>query len=165
MRVVTGPESFAAQFEQASAEAKRRLETQRSISSGSSRRFVISKFRCSATNTATTSIWVSATAACNVVIRSLSRNRFSSARSTTVRGWQRQRRTDQSPNYVNAGTVEFIFEPASGKFFPIEMNTRIQVEHPVTEMVTGTDLVVEQFRVAAGEKLSFGPTFSAGKAS
>jgi acetyl-CoA carboxylase, biotin carboxylase subunit len=64
-------------------------------------------------------------------------------------------RLAQRVNYVGAGTVEFVFDEATRRWYFLEMNTRIQVEHPVTEMITGRDLVAEQIRIAAGQPISF----------
>lgn len=63
-------------------------------------------------------------------------------------------RAAKAVGYVNAGTIEFLVEP-SGRYYFMEMNTRVQVEHPVTEMVTGIDIIKEQIKIAAGEKLGY----------
>ena len=69
----------------------------------------------------------------------------------------------EAVNYVGAGTVEFLLAP-TGEFFFLEMNTRIQVEHPVTELVTGVDIVREQLRIANGDPMSCGPLMIRGHA-
>ena len=60
----------------------------------------------------------------------------------------------QAVNYVNAGTIEFLVDKDKNFYF-LEMNTRLQVEHPITEMVTGVDIVAEQLRIARGRQLSY----------
>jgi acetyl/propionyl-CoA carboxylase alpha subunit len=57
--------------------------------------------------------------------------------------------------YVNAGTIEFLFDSKDNKYYFLEMNTRLQVEHPVTEMVTGVDIVKEQIAIASGRRLRY----------
>jgi acetyl-CoA carboxylase, biotin carboxylase subunit len=156
MRIVENPESFVALFDQATAEAEaafgvrdvylerffpkvRHIEIQ--VFGDSHGNYVqLGERDCSVQRRHQKLIEESP----SPVLDKAARRAVADAAMTLVRALK----------YVNAGTVEFIYEVESKTFFFIEMNTRIQVEHPVTEMVTGTDLVAEQFRVAAGERLS-----------
>jgi acetyl-CoA carboxylase biotin carboxylase subunit len=103
---------------------------------------------------ATPSIWATAIARCNVVTRKFSKKRRHRASTRRLaRSVRRCVKACVDIGYRGAGTFEFLYE--NGRFYFIEMNTRVQVEHPVSEMVTGIDIVKEMLSIAAGNKLSF----------
>ena len=134
--------------------------TRRSTWSDTSRTRATSRSRCSPTGRAPWSTWASATAPSSAATRSSSRRRPAPGVDEEFRERIGKIATDaaEAIGYRSAGTIEGLLaqdEDGEPEYFFLEMNTRVQVEHTVTEMATGIDIVREQIRIAAGEPLSF----------
>ena len=156
MRAVHGPATSPRRSSAAAARPRPRSATARCSSSDSWNGPATSRCRSSPTATATSSTSTTATAPSRSATRrsSRSRRRPGSTPALRERILASAIRLAEASGYVNAGTVEFLVAPETDEFFFIECNPRIQVEHTVTEQVTGIDLVAAQFRIAAGATLA-----------
>ena len=151
------PASWARRSRPRSARPRPRSASATSTSRSTSSTRATSSSRCSAITTAPSCISASASARSSAATRSCSRKAPSVAadREDAPQAWRRSVvDAARAVQYTNAGTFEFLLDD-KGNFFFLEVNTRLQVEHPVTEFITGVDIVKEQIRIAAGERLSF----------
>ena len=156
MRVVDKPADFAGTLEEARREAGGRVRQRRRVPGAlHPPRHATSKCRFWATGTATSCTCTSAIARCSAAIRRWSRSRPRCRSIPTIRARAAEAAVAlaRAAGYYNAGTVEFLVDADTGEWYFIEVNPRIQVEHTVTEMVTGIDLVRCQIQVAQGHAL------------
>ena len=153
MRVVRSDKDLEQSINMTKAEAKAAFNNDMVYMENTWRIRATSRFRYWPTARATPSIWPSATAPCSAATRKWSKKRRHRHHQRNAPLHRRARsKACVEIGYRGAGTFEFLYE--NGEFYFIEMNTRIQVEHPVTEMITGVDLIKEQLRIAAGQPLS-----------